>query len=104
MEMKKNNIQKQRTTNIISLIIVFLMMASAAFIHNGSIFGHQLKKTTIAGISEHGDTTLINTTEICPQITGYGGPVPVEIALVDGKIVYVRPLANDPEFFQASNR
>lgn len=94
MEMKKTNIQKQRTTNIISLIIVFLMMASAAFIHNGSIFGHQLKKTTIAGISEHGDTTLINTTEICPQITGYGGPVPVEIALVDGKIVYVRPLAN----------
>lgn len=92
--MKKSNIQKQITTNIISLCIVFLMMASAAFIHNGSIFGHQLKNTTIAGISEYGDTTLINTTEICPQITGYGGPVPVEIALVDGKIVYVRPLAN----------
>ena len=48
------------------------------------------------------DTVVVNTTEIGKDITGYNGPTPVEIKLVDGVIVGVKALENteSPGFFQ----
>jgi len=37
---------------------------------------------------------LIDTRDIGRDLVGYGGPVPVEICLADGKVVSVRLLAN----------
>ena len=47
--------------------------------------------------------TIINTTVIGKDITGYAGPTPVEIRLKDGKIQKIVPLPNKetPEFFGA---
>lgn len=92
--MKKINGQHNITVNIISLCCIFLFMAAAAIIHGGMLFGHQLKNSGIPGIEQRGDTTIINTTDICPEITGYSGPVPVSIAIVDNRIVSVTTLPN----------
>lgn len=92
--MKKANGQHNITVNIISLCCVFLFMAAAAIIHGGMLFGRQLKTNSISGIEQRGDTTIINTSDICPEITGYSGPVPVRIAVVDNRIVSVTTLPN----------
>lgn len=86
--------------NITGLIIVFLMMASAAMLRDGTFFGHSLKKsneTESAGVTRtdnaDGSVTL-NTSGLGAEITGYAGPVPVEIRIADNTIVSVTPLEN----------
>lgn len=89
--------------NIISLLIVFCMMAAAAMIINHRLLGHSLEASQWAdATAEVGDTTVINTSSIAPDIIGYGGPVPVEISIVDGRIDHVEPLPNSetPGFFK----
>lgn len=92
MNKKKN--RPSVAVNIISLVCVFLFMGAAAMLHSGMLFGRQLKNNDIPGIEHRGDTTIINTTDISPAITGYSGPVPVEITIVNGRIAAVKPLPN----------
>ncbi|MCM1292443.1 MAG: FMN-binding protein [Bacteroides sp.] len=92
------------TANIVGLVCVFLFMATAALMINGHIFGfnpaesHSADSTT----TSIGDTIVINTTEAGKDITGYAGPVPLEIKITDGKIASVEALTNSetPGFFK----
>lgn len=47
------------------------------------------------------DTLKVNTIESGKGIIGFNGRTPVEIAVVEGRIVYVKPLPNSetPSFF-----
>ena len=47
-------------------------------------------------------TLVINTTNLCKDVDGYAGPVPMEISIKDGVISDVKALPNDetPEFFE----
>lgn len=89
--------------NIFSLLIVFCMMAAAAMIVNHRLLGHSLQPVqTNTAITEIGDTIILNTTTIAPDVIGYGGPVPVEITVFDGHITSVTPLPNSetPTYFK----
>ena len=53
-------------------------------------------------VNENGQT-VVNTTVICKDVIGYGGPTPIEIIIENGKVVRVKPLENQetPEFYGA---
>ena len=92
--------------NIISLTAVFLFMASAALMQSGRIFGykpgHFADGVPATAARDEGDTITINTTDLASDVTGYSGPVPVEIKIVKGIVVAVKPLDNveTPDFFR----
>ena len=48
------------------------------------------------------DTVVVNTTDLCKNITGYNGPTPLIIKVVDGVVVKVEALPNQetPKFFK----
>ena len=55
-------------------------------------------------LTEMPDGSLtVNTTSLCPDVIGYSSPTPVEMTIVDGKIIRVKALPNNetPEFFGA---
>ena len=87
---------------IVAFIAVFSIIASLTAVHTGRLFGHKLTHDTSApAVTTQGETEVINTTTLAENITGYGGPVPVEIYLTDGRIDSVRALPNteSPQFF-----
>lgn len=99
---------------IVAFVTVFCLVASLTIIHNGSIFGKDadsfftISKSsasenhdTVAALSHNGAQEIINTTELGKDISGYAGPVPLEIYVTDGKIDSVIALRNSesPEFF-----
>lgn len=94
--------------NISGLIIVFLMMVSAAMLRDGRFFGHSLKKniethpTGVTKVENADGVITLNTSGLGSSITGYAGPVPVEIEIIDNKVSSVTPLENSetPGFFK----
>ncbi len=106
----------QVATRLVAFIAVFCLLASLAVIRNGSLFGKDassffslnksasaLEETqdSIATISYNGTQEIINTTEIGKDISGYAGPVPLEIYVSNGKIDSIVALSNSesPRFF-----
>lgn len=97
---------------ILSLLLALLMLGAAAITVNKAIFGHTFlqadtvrlapdadaEATTVA----NGDTLVIHTQGLPGTITGYAGPVPMDIYIYDGKISEIRPLPNaeTPSFFK----
>lgn len=90
-------------------------MMAAAIERDGKVWGHNLKTAgrqadtaTIAGsaMKTLGDgTVVINTTTLGKDISGYGGPVPLEIYIKDGRIRQVKALDNSesPDFFSQAS-
>lgn len=103
----------KKVEQILLLLTCFLVIAVAAVQRDGKIFGHELKNssdtaTTLAAspmTTLSDGTQVINTTEIGKNVSGYGGRVPLEIYIKDGKIVKVKALKNSetPEFFQVAS-
>lgn len=95
--------RRRIVTNIVGLVSVFLLMAAAAIITHGTLLGHSFETPReIEGVTVNGDTTIVNTTETAKSISGYAGPVPVEIYIVGGKIDHIQVLDNSetPGFFK----
>ena len=120
----------KRIRQIVMLLICIAVMAVAAIQKNGKIFCHQLGEgqkneaktdTTVQATAEAGaqadtaavaaadvlktlddGTIVVNTTSLCKDVTGYDGPVPMEIQIKDGTITEVKALENNetPEFFE----
>lgn len=93
--------------SIISLVIVFVMMAAVAIRREGMLFGHRLSENTadsIVGIEHLDDgSTIVNTAQLGLDIRGYNGPVPLEIRLdPSGKVASIAVLDNSesPKFLQ----
>lgn len=99
---------------LIAFISVFCILASLAVVRNGSLFGvgasgffSSVKSDrgetpdSVASVSYRGKQMIINTTEIGKAISGYGGAVPVEIYVTDGRIdsVVALPNSESPKFF-----
>lgn len=100
----KNN-RKRLAANIAGLLLVFCLMGGAALLTGGSLLGHRIShQHTVnqAPDSTASGVTVINTTEAGKDIAGYGGAVPLEIYLTDGRIDSVRALPNreTPRFFR----
>lgn len=96
-----------------SLITCILIIMAVSIRRDGKLLGHDLKtkaKTESISadslqISDDG-TITINTTMLGKDIVGYGGAVPLEITIKDGKVVKVNALENSetPEFFQQASQ
>lgn len=99
---KKYNVWK----HLFSLVVVFLLLMSFGAARDGRLFGHEIvfseseSGTEAALVSDNG--TVINTTDICKDVIGYGGPVPLSITITDGRIDSVAALDNaeTPGFFK----
>lgn len=82
-----------------------MLLASLALVLHGSLFGYRPGMASADGVKVEtvsaDGSLVVNTTDLCRDVTGYGGPVPVEIYLSDGRIDSVRALPNSetPSFF-----
>lgn len=104
----------QTAAKIVAFVTVFCLLASLAIIRNGSIFGREAAglfssgdtastetQDDIATISQAGGKEIINTTDIGKDISGYAGPVPLEIYVSNGMIdsIVALPNSESPKFF-----
>lgn len=92
---------------LLCLITCVLMVVAVSIHRDGKVAGRELKqqqkappKTETMVVLEDGSVRL-NTTELGKDIIGYGGTVPLEITLQDGRVKNIKALANSesPEFF-----
>ncbi len=97
---------------ILSLVTCFLLVLAVSIRRDGKALGHDLrqeKKVTVAG----GDTiktladgsVVVNTSPLGKDIIGYGGTVPLEITIKDGRVLGIKALDNaeTPEFFEEAS-
>lgn len=101
----------KKAEQVIILLICLLIMVTAAIQRDGKVWGHDLRQsskdtTTTAVASDtmrtlSDGTIIVNTTTLAKDISGYGGPVPLEIYIKDGKVSKVEALKNSesPDFF-----
>ena len=101
----------EKLQQLLSLITCALLVMAISIRRDGKVVGHELKhqqtdsiKTEIMVVLEDGSVRL-NTTELGKDIIGYGGTVPLEVTLEDGKVKNVKALANSetPDFFKKAS-
>ncbi len=99
---------------IVAFVTVFCLLAALAVIRNGSLFGKDAEsffssgesgtteqQDSVSPIRYNGDQEIINTTELGKDISGYAGPVPLDIYVTKGQIDSIVALENSesPKFF-----
>lgn len=100
---------------VLLLLICLVVMAAAAIRRDGKLLGHQLKgekapTEKAAGLDTlkrlADGTVVINTTGLAKDINGYGGTVPLELYIKDGKVAQVKALRNmeTPDFFEEASQ
>lgn len=96
---------------LLSLLTCVLLVMAVSIRRDGKVVGHELKqqqtdsvKTETMVVLEDGSVRL-NTTELGKDIIGYGGIVPLEITLENGKVKSVKALENSetPDFFKEAS-
>lgn len=110
--MKKNmSNYSGKLQQLLCLITCVLMVAAVSIRRDGKVVGRDVKEQQTASpkiqpmtVLEDGSVRL-NTTELGKDIVGYGGTVPLEITLHDGKVENIRALANSetPDFFNEAS-
>ena len=102
----------KKTRHIIMLITCLVVVIVVAIQRDNKLMGHAIicdeKENTEEVVTEKtlGDGTLvINTADLGKDISGYGGPTPLEIYLKNGHITKVTPLQNleTPDFFDKAS-
>ena len=104
-------VKRQRkgfVARLLSLVVVVLILAAAAILRDGRIFGHDLREAHEA-TAQKNDTLevtpdgafVVNTKALAKDVQGYGGSVPLKIHIKDGKVTTVEaePNAESPDFF-----
>lgn len=106
-----------KNIKIFSLILVLLMLVCASVAVNKSLFGHCINNTadnklsvnegnqSESGLIFKGRDCIVNTSDLPTVISGYAGPVPLEIRFKDGKIADITALPNaeTPSFFKRAS-
>ena len=96
---------------LLSLLTCVLLVIAVSIRRDGKVVGRELKqqqadstKTETMVVLEDGSVRL-NTTELGKDIIGYGGTVPLEIILENGKVKSVKALENSetPDFFKEAS-
>ena len=92
--------------NILQLFTCCLLLLTVAVNRNGRIFGlptvAEANNVVAANEWEDGEFHVITTANIAKEVWGYGGNVPLNIYLKDGRIDHVVALPNSesPEYFK----
>ena len=96
---------------LLCLLTCVLMVVAVSIRRDGKVAGQEVKdhqtasqKTEPMVVLEDGSVRL-NTTELGKDIVGYGGTVPLEITLHEGRVENIRALANSetPGFFKVAS-
>ncbi|MDE7025234.1 MAG: hypothetical protein K2O88_05065, partial [Paramuribaculum sp.] len=88
---------KNKWMRVASFVVVFLIMASLSMVRDHRVLGYELRSEKQEADFVKGDaegTVIVNTSEICKDVAGYAGPVPLEITVTNGVIDSVRALEN----------
>lgn len=77
---------------------LFLWLAVAATLVSASLVSHSCGNAN----AQNTDTLRVNTTELCKDVIGFGGPTPVQITVVKGVVTKIEPLGNQetPRFMK----
>lgn len=90
---------RNRWASIGTFAVMFCIIAALAMVHENSIFGFSPGKDAAKDISSPITTTadgeVINTSQLGRSILGYGGTVPLEIYITDGRIDSIKALPNN---------
>lgn len=109
----RNNKVTKKIEQIVILISCLAIMVVAAVERDGKVWGHSLNEEPADTAAAAGGaavdtmrtladgTVVVNTTNLAKDVIGFGGPVPLEIYIKDGKISKVEALKNSetPDFF-----
>lgn len=101
---------KGRLSQLLSLLVCVLMVAAVSIRRDGKLWGHSFRQDKTKATAAANDTLkqlddgtiVVNTTSLGKDIIGYGGTVPLEIYVKDGKVSQVKALPNTetPEIFE----
>lgn len=96
--------KKNKLSQIIRLLTCFLMLSSMAILRDAHFMGYEIipSSSKKEPITRQADGSLIISTQtITPDIKGYGGAVPLDIIVKEGKILEIQALKNaeTPDFF-----
>ena len=105
---------KAKLQQLLSLVTCLLLIMAVSIRRDGKLLGHDFRQTestdeqaaptdTLRTLSD--GTIVVNTASLAKDITGYGGTVPLEISLKDGRVADVKALKNDetPDFFEQAS-
>ena len=93
------------------LLTCILPVMAISIRRDGKVLGHDLKQQQVDSVKAEPMVVLedgsvqTNTTELAKDLIGYGGTVPLEINLEDGKVKNIKtlPNSNTPDFFQEAS-
>lgn len=96
---------------LLCLLTCVLMVAAVSIRRDGKVVGRNVNQQQMVSqktepmIVLEDDSERLNTTELGKDIVGYGGTVPLEITLQDGRVKSIRALANSetPDFFKEAS-
>lgn len=96
---------------MLCLLTCVLMVVAVSIRRDGKVVGRSVKNQQT--VSQKADpmvvlddgSALLNTSELGKDIVGYGGNVPLEITLREGRVENIRALANSetPDFFRLAS-
>lgn len=96
---------------MLCLLTCVLMVVAVSIRRDGKVVGRNVKNQQT--VSQKADpmvvlddgSALLNTSELGKDIVGYGGNVPLEITLREGRVEIIRALANSetPDFFRLAS-
>lgn len=101
--------RNSKLRQVFSLITCFLMLLAVAINREQKILGYELNKQQDESDSpitrKTDESVVIFTKELAKDISGYGGDIPLEITIKDGKITNIKALRNaeSPDFFEKAN-
>lgn len=101
----------RKLQQLLPLLTCILLVMAISIRRDGKVVGRELKQqqtdsTKTETMIVLGDGSVrLNTTELGKDITGYGGTVPLEITLENGKVKSVKALKNSetPDFFKEAS-
>lgn len=102
----KNRQYWLRTTSLVVLLSFFALLTATQFNSGKAVCSARNQVVALNAPDDpvrfSGDTMIVNTTTLGKDIQGFAGNVPVEVYILDGKVVKVTALANNetPGFFQ----
>ena len=96
---------------LLCFLTCVLMVVAVSIRRDGKVVGRNVKNQQT--VSQKADpmvvlddgSALLNTSELGKDIVGYGGNVPLEITLREGRVENIRALANSetPDFFRLAS-
>ena len=112
MQKRQKRENKSFLTRLLSLVVVVLLIATAAVVRDGKLFGHEWSKpqASQAAAADGNDTLVVlpdggfvvNTKPLAKDVMGYGGNVPLKISISkDGVVdsIVAEPNAETSDLF-----